>query len=40
VGLAERDGAITLLGLVVGLAALGVTIAATVTIFIGVQAAT
>ena len=40
VGLAERDGAITLLGLVIGLAALGVTIAATVTIFIGVQAAT
>ena len=40
VGLAERDGAITLLGLVIGLVALGVTIAATVTIFIGVQAAT
>ena len=40
VGLAERDGAITLLGLAIGLVARGVTIAATVTIFLGVQAAT
>lgn len=40
VGLAERDGVITLLGLAIGLAALAVTTAATVTIFVGVQAAT
>ncbi|MPZ08630.1 MAG: exopolysaccharide biosynthesis protein [Kiloniellaceae bacterium] len=40
VGLAERDGTITLLGLVIGLAAIGVTLAAATTIVIGVQAAT
>ena len=39
VGLAERDGAVTLLGLVTGLAAIGITLAAAATIFIGVQAA-
>jgi hypothetical protein len=39
VGLAERDGAITLLGLLIGLAALAVTTAAGITIFLGVQAA-
>jgi hypothetical protein len=40
VGLAERDGIVTLLGLLVGLVALGITIAAAVTIFVGVRAAT
>lgn len=40
VGLAERDGAITLLGLVIGAAALAITTAAGITIFLGVQAAT
>ena len=40
VGLAERDGAITLLGLAIGLAALAVSTAAAVTIVVGVQAAT
>jgi hypothetical protein len=40
VGLAERDGSITLLGLGIGAAAIGVTLAAAATIVIGVQAAT
>lgn len=40
VGLAERDGAITLLGLLIGLAALTLTTVAGITIFLGVQAAT
>lgn len=40
VGLAERDGAVTLLGLAIGLAALALSTAAAVTIVIGVQAAT
>ena len=40
VGLAERDGTITLLGLGIGAAAIGVTLAAAATIVIGVQAAT
>lgn len=40
VGLAERDGAVTLLGLAIGLAALAVSAAAAVTIVVGVQAAT
>ncbi|HMA14375.1 MAG: exopolysaccharide biosynthesis protein [Bacteroidota bacterium] len=40
VGLAERDGAITLLGLAIGLVALAVSTAAAITIVVGVQAAT
>lgn len=40
VGLAERDGAVTLLGLAIGLAALALSAAAAVTIVVGVQAAT
>lgn len=40
VGLAERDGVVTLLGLVIGLAATVVSTAAAVTIIVGVQAAT
>lgn len=40
VGLAERDGVVTLLGLGIGVAALVVSTAAAVTIFMGVQAAT
>lgn len=40
VGLAERDGVVTLLGLVIGLAAIVVSTAAAVTIIVGVQAAT
>lgn len=40
VGLAERDGVVTFLGLAIGLAALAVTIAAAITIAVGVQAAT
>lgn len=40
VGLAERDGAITLLGMAIGLAAIAITVAAGATIVIGVDAAT
>jgi hypothetical protein len=40
VGLSERDGLITLLGLAIGLAALGVSTAEAVTIVAGVRAAT
>src|SRR3546814_8150805 len=37
VGLAERDGAITLMGMAIGLAAIAITVAAGVTIAIGVE---
>lgn len=40
VGLAERDGAVTLLGLGIGLAAVAMSLAEAVTIILGVQAAT
>lgn len=40
VGLAERDGVVTLLGLAIGLASIAITVVAGITIFLGVQAAT
>src|SRR3546814_21177648 len=40
VGLAERDGVVTLLGLAIGLASIAITLVAGITLFLGVQEAT